>query len=157
MCTTQGGTGGGGGRTGGSVCIRWFGLHTLVRFARFGLRIGFGRFASAAWNWFPGSVRAVRLRWTVRTIQHEPGSGLRFRFGFAGFLINTLAAQVSQLLRAQGLQSQNPIQQTSTSLPNGDTDPSATTDNLYNWNQHWDQQSWNWQRGQDWYSGWHSW
>ena len=71
--------------------------------------------------------------------------------------INTLAAQVSQLLQAQGLQSQNPIQQTSTSLPNGDTDPNATADNTYNWNQHWDQQSWNWQRGQDWYSGWHSW
>ena len=71
--------------------------------------------------------------------------------------INTLVAQVSQLLQAQGLQSQNPIQQTSTSLPNGDTDPNATTDNTYNWNQHWGQQGWNWQRGQDWYSGWHSW
>ena len=73
--------------------------------------------------------------------------------------INTLAAQVSQLLQAQGLQTQNPIQQTSTSLPNGTTviDPNANTDNTYNWNRHWDQQSWSWQRGQDWYDGWQSW
>ena len=68
--------------------------------------------------------------------------------------VTALAAQVSQLLQAQGRQSQASLSQ-----PNGTTttDPNTNTDNTQNWNSRWDQQSQTWLRSQNWYDGWQSW
>ena len=68
--------------------------------------------------------------------------------------VTALAAQVSQLLQAQGRQSQASLSQ-----PNGTTttDPNTNTDNTQNWNSRWDQQSQTWRRSQNWYDGWQSW